>query len=176
MHTSQQWWNEIKLDGDELAHWLRRQYIGEMAAVNLLSEVLLRFGAEATPNEWANVHKVMVQEAIHAKWMFELADRQGVVLEHNASAERKYWAEVLPNVHNFRDAMAAGFHAESMRLERIRVIAHETDPKYKDFADTFARILPHEEWHEHVFNEMRQGRELTPYHEKGLEALNLLMT
>ncbi len=176
MHTTQAWWDEIKSDRAKLEAWMRRQYIGEMAAVNLLSEVLLRFGAEATLNEWENVHKVMVQEAIHAKWMRELCDREGITLERNASAERKYWAEVLPNVHNFREAMAAGFHAESMRLERIRTIANERDPQFSDFAATFTRILPHEEWHEHVFDQMRQGNDLTQYHERGLEALSLLLT
>lgn len=176
MHTTQEWWDQMKDDRAVRGQWLRRQYIGEMAAVNLLSEVLLRFGAEATFAEWENVHKVMVQEAIHAKWMRELCVFEGVELELNASAERKYWAQVLPHVTNFREAMAAGFHAESMRLERIHTIAAETDPRFKTFAGVFSRILPHEEWHEKIFDEMRHGKELTRYHEKGLEALNLLLT
>ncbi len=176
MRTSQQWWDHIKTDKTLLDAWLRRQYIGELAAVNLLSEVLIRFGSDATPEEWGTVHKVMCQEALHGKWMKELMDGRGVVPERDASAERRYWAHVLPHVISFAEAMAAAFHAETMRLERIHVIAAEPDKAFYDIASIFQHILPHEEWHAKVFDEMRKGREMTRYHEKGLEALNLAMT
>ena len=83
---------------------------------------------------------------------------------------------MLPNVTNFREAMAAAFHAEHMRLERIRVIAAETDPAFADLARVFGNILPHEEWHERVFDSMRGMAEMSRYHERGLEALNLTLT
>lgn len=173
--TSAEWWDSVKADKDKLAAWLRRQYVGEMAAVNLLSEVLLRFGGEATNEEWDNVYKVMNQEALHARWMRQVLVGRGIEMERDASAERRYWAEVLPNVTNFREAMAAAYHAEHMRLERIRVIAAEPDMEFHDLAVMFTRIRPHEEWHEQVFDQMRQGETMTRHHEKGLEALNLLM-
>jgi rubrerythrin len=177
MHSSQQWWDETKADPSKLSHWLRRQYVGEIAAVNLLSEVLLRFGGSATAKEWDNVHRVMLQEATHAKWMKQRCDARGIVLDEDASAERRYWKEVLPNVTNFREAMAAAYHAEHMRLERIRIIAADRDPAVADLAETFSRILPHEQWHEEVFGEMMKGgsEKITRYHERGLEALNLTL-
>lgn len=178
MKTTQEWWESIKASPDKLAAWLRRQYVGEIAAVNLLSKVLLRFGVEATTEEWNTVHKVMLQEATHGKWMREVCAARGVELEKDASAERRYWKEVLPHVTNFREAMAAAHHAEAMRLERIRLIAAETDPAFADLAKVFARILPHEEWHEKVFGEMRNGAggEITRYHENGLKALDLVLS
>lgn len=173
MKTSMEWWQGVRDDADELARWLRRQYVGEIAAVNLLSEVLIRYGGQATEKEWLTVHRVMVQEATHALWVKRLLDSRGISLEET-DATRRYWAEVLPHVASFREACAAGFHAESMRLERIRVIAQDPDAP-ADIRETFARILPHEEWHERAFDEMRQGAELTRYHEKGLESLNLVL-
>lgn len=175
MKTTEQWWNEIKTNPTKLNNWLRRQCVGELAAVNLLSEILLRFGQQATVSEWKTVHKVMGQEAVHALWMREVMAGRGIEPEENASAERKYWAEVLPNVTNFDEAMAAAYHAEHMRLARIRLIASETDPAYADLAQTFQRILPHEEWHQQVFDKMRKGHDLTRYHERGLRALNLVL-
>ena len=174
MLTSKQWWESVKSDGAKLSHWLQRQYVGEMAAVNLLSELLIRFGSEATDEEWVTVHKVMCQEAQHGRMIKKLMDQRGIRPEPNASTDRRYWAEVLPNVTNFAEVMAAGFHAESMRLQRIRAIA-EDEQAPADVRAVFQKILPDEEWHESVFDKMRQGRELTRYHDKGLEALNLLM-
>lgn len=119
----------------------------------------------------------MLQEATHAKWMRQICASRGVGLEPDASAERRYWKEVLPHVSNFREAMAAAFHAEHMRLDRIRCVAAETDPAFVDLAKMFARILPHEEWHEEIFDVMQNGGsgEITRYHEKGLEALSLTL-
>ncbi len=178
MRTSMEWWQEIKADPARLTEWLRRQYVGEIAAVNLLSEVLLRFGGEATETEWGNVHKVMLQEATHAKWMRQVCAGRGVELGRDESAERRYWKEVLPHVNNFREAMDAAYHAEHMRLDRIRLVAADTDVAYADLAVVFQRILPHEEWHEAVFDEMRAGSEgaVSQYHAKGLEALNLVLS
>lgn len=174
MHTSEQWWNEVKKDPEKLASWLKRQYIGEIAAVNLLSEVLIKYGSEATEVQWLQIHKVMIQEAVHGKWMKRLMDDRGIKLEPNGDATRRYWAEVLPGVTNFQEAMAAAFQAEHMRLARIRTIANDKEAP-EDIRLVFQSILPHEEWHEEVFGEMRGTADVTRYHEKGLEALNLLL-
>ncbi|MBV9125648.1 MAG: hypothetical protein JO112_20045 [Planctomycetes bacterium] len=175
MRTTKQWWAETKSDPEKLNHWLRRQYVGEMAAVNLLSELLITYGSQATDEEWHDVHKVMCQEATHAKWMKRVMDARGVRPEEGASAERRYWNEVKPAVKSFAEGCAAGYHAEHMRLERIREIANDTDPTVADLANVFQNILPHEEWHEEVFGKMAAGRSLTEYHERGLQSLNLLM-
>lgn len=172
--TSVEWWAATKADPEKLNHWLQRQYVGELAAVNLLSELLVRFGSQATDDEWVTVHKVMCQEAQHGRMIKRLMDARGIRPEDNATTDRRYWAEVLPNVGNFAEAMAAGYHAESMRLQRIEAIASDEDAP-SDIRTTFQRILPDERWHREVFDEMRKGRELTRYHERGLEALNLIM-
>lgn len=176
MRTTEQWWTETKADKAALEHWLRRQYVGEMAAVNLLSELLITYGSQATDAEWNDVHKVMCQEATHAKWIKKVLDQRGISPEEGATAERRYWAEVKPAVKSFAEGCAAGYHAEHMRLERIRAIAHDTDPAVEDLSVVFGNILPHEEWHEKVFDKMRHGKLLTQYHEAGLESLNLLMS
>lgn len=172
--TSATWWTATKATPDRLARWLLRQYVGEMAAVNLLSELLIKYGHDATDAEWQTVHKIMCQEATHARWVKDLLDARGLKPEANASTDRRYWAEVLPNVTSFAEAMAAGFHAEAMRLERIEVIAADPDAP-ADIRKVFQRILPHEKWHAEMFDVMRRGRELTRYHERGLQALNLIL-
>lgn len=175
--TSAEWWEGVKSDPEHLAQWLRRQYVGELAAVNLLSELLIRFGSQASDREWITVHKVMCQEAQHGRWIKGLMDSRGIAPESDATTDRRYWAEVLPHVNSFAEGCAAGFHAESMRLQRIRAIANDEQvpTELVDIQHVFRNILPDEEWHETAFDEMRNGLTLTRYHEAGLEALNLVM-
>lgn len=172
--TTAQWWAETKNDEEKLAQWLRRQYVGELAAVNLLSEMMLKFGADMTEEQWDNTHKVLMQEATHAKWMKGLLDVRGIVVEKDADATRRYWQEVIPSVDNFEKASAAAHDAERMRLYRIREIANDAHAP-EDIRATFQRILPHEEWHEEVFASMRGNARLDEAHDRGLAALNLVL-
>lgn len=174
MRTTHEWWQEVKSDPEKLAEWLKRQYVGELAAVNLLSELLIRFGHDMKPQEWHDIQKIMTQEALHGRWMKDLMDARGIKPEKEASAERRYWKEVLPAIDSFEKAVAAGFHAENMRLFRIREIANDAEAP-ADIRQTFQRILPHEEWHEEAFAQMMKGTDITPFHERGLQALNLTL-
>jgi hypothetical protein len=174
MKTTAQWWVETKNDEEKLAQWLRRQYVGELAAVNLLSEMMLKFGADMTEEQWENTHKVMLQEATHAKWMKGLLDVRGITVEKDADATRRYWQEVLPSVDDFEKASAAAHDAERMRLYRIREIANDANAP-EDIRATFQRILPHEEWHEEVFASMRGDARLDEARDRGLAALNLVL-
>jgi hypothetical protein len=178
MKTTAQWWAETKNDETKLARWLQRQYVGELAAVNLLSEMILKFGADMTDAQWHDIHKVMMQEATHAKWMNELLDARGVLPEKDADPTRRYWQEVLPAVDDFEKAAAAAYDAEHMRLYRIREIANDVEGNrldLRDIRETFQKILPHEEWHEEVFGSMRGNARLDEMHQRGLAALSLVL-
>jgi len=177
MKTSQKWWEETKNDEAKLNRWLQRQYVGEFAAVNLLSEILLRFGSEMTHRDRHNVFRVMTQEALHGSWMSELLTNRDLQPETDGVATQRYWAEVLPNVNSFKDAMQAAMQAESMRLHRIRAIAADEEAP-EDIRRIFKAILPHEEWHERVFGEMKgdhYNETIANDHEKGLGALSLVL-
>jgi len=179
MKTSIEWWNEIKANDTLREKWLQRQYVGEMSAVNLLSEVLIKYGSSATPEQMDTVIKVMQQEMLHAKWVLKLLQDRSIPCPVSPKATDRYWAEVLPNITNFDEAMAAAFHAENMRLHRIRAIANDesidSSHPLADIKEVFSKILPHEEWHEETFGEMRNNADMTRYHDKGLEALNLVL-
>lgn len=178
MRTTQQWWEGIKSDPQALEAWLVRQYVGEMAAVNLLSEVLIKHGGETTETEWNDVFKVMLQEAKHARWVKNLLAGRGIPIPTGLEATRKYWEEVVPEVECLDDAAHAAHNAESMRLHRIRAIANETDPQFSDLQDVFKKILPDEEWHEQVFSDLcrtENNSKMDSAHGKGLRALSLVL-
>lgn len=175
MHTTRDWWAETKSDPEKLAHWLKRQYVGELAAVNLLSEVLLKFGADMTKKQWHDVYTVMQQEALHAHWVKGLLDSRGLSVDKDADPQRRYWMEVLPEVDDLQKAGAAAYDAEHMRLYRIREIAQDTEAT-QDIREVFAKILPHEEWHEEVFSELRGSARLDEARDRGLRALSLILS
>ncbi len=174
MKTTTEWWNETKSNPDKLVTWLKRQYVGELAAVNLLSELLIRYGHDMTGEQWDNIYKVMHQEALHGKWIKQLLDARGIKPEKDANATRRYWSEVLPSVNNLESAASAAHNAEYMRLFRIREIAND-EAAPEDIRKIFAAILPHEEWHEEVFKSMKGQADLSEAHNKGLSALNLVL-
>lgn len=176
--TSDQWWEEVKSNPAMLKEWLVRQYVGEMAAVNLLSDVLIKFGGEMIEDEWNNVYKVMLQEAKHARWVKELLAKRNISIPIGLDATRRYWEEVIPNVSELDDAAHAAHNAEHMRLHRIRTIAKEKDVSFSDIQNVFERILPDEEWHEKVFSELcrtDKNLKMDVAHNKGLKALALLL-
>lgn len=178
MKTTKQWWEETKADPEKLKRWLIRQYVGEMAAINLLSEVLLRFGGEMTGVEWENVFTVMLQEAKHARWVKYLLSDRKIKIPTNLSATRKYWDEVLPAVETLDDAAHAAHNAETMRLHRIRVIAVEPDIEFADLQRVFANVLPDEQWHEKVFDGLTRTEhnpKMDVAHMEGLNALTLVL-
>ncbi len=175
--TSKQWWEEVKCDDAKLASWLQRQYVGEFAAVHLLAEILLKYGSEMNEQQIQNVARVTHQELQHGVWISKLMAARGISPEENADATRRYWNEVLPSVSDFKTAMQAAHQAEHMRLARIRTIASD-EYAPSDIRETFAQILPHEEWHEEVFSEMMGGSysdNLAAAHKRGLFALSLVL-
>ena len=179
MRTTQTWWNSLKKDPEALKEWLIRQYVGEMAAVNLLSEVLIKYGGEMVDNEWNDVYKVMLQEAKHARWVKQLLENRSINIPEGLDATRRYWSEVIPAVENLDDAAHAAHNAESMRLHRIRAIAEETEAEYSDLQDVFSRILPDEEWHEEVFGALCRSEnnpKMDGAHSEGLRALALVLS
>jgi hypothetical protein len=173
MKTSEQWWNETKSDPDKLDHWLKRQYVGEIAAVNLLSKILLKFSSMPY-SAYRTIHSIMMQEALHASWVRNLLDGRGIVLADDPESDRRYWSEVIPNVDTFEKAMAAAHNAEGMRLARIRAIVNDEQAP-SDIRKVFQDILPHEEWHEEAFGTLKGSADMKAEHQKGLNALSLVL-
>lgn len=179
MKNTKEWWEETKSKPEALNRWLVRQYVGEMAAVNLLSQALIQYGGDMTGEEWSDVFKVMMQEAKHARWVRQLLEKRSVLIPPKLSATRKYWNEVLPEIKSLDDVAHAAHHAESMRLHRIREIAEEQDTTYADLQVVFSRILPDEEWHERVFRKLRRSGlnpKMEGAHLNGLKALSLILS
>jgi rubrerythrin len=146
--TSAQWWNEIKRDANALIVWLRKQYQGEMTA----AERIERYCTAALP---AGDHRRRVlrliaeQERTHAAWVGHLLRTRGEEPRVIAKTDR-YWERALAGIRSFEDAAGIAHHAETMRLERIAVIATDEEAP-EDIRLVFARILRDERFHARAF-------------------------
>lgn len=171
MKTTEQWLDGILADKDKMNHWLERQYIGEITAATRIRKL-----SEAAPEKFRLVIKSIANdEARHASWIGGLLYPRGIAIPVIKNAEERYWKPILSELDTFEKTAAAGYHAEGMRLIRIRALANDKRVD-QDIRDVFSKILPDEEFHEKAFGAMtsEDAIELTRnLHELGLELLGL---
>lgn len=165
MKTSQQWWNETKADPSKMVSWLQRQCYGEMQA-------FLRISALAERFQNKTLQIIADQEKTHHSWIKAYLENNGIqaITEH----DERYWKEVNMSFDNLAQAAAVGHHAESMRLDRIRVIAN--DPSLPELQSIFQKILVDEEFHARAFESLSTEEELEIAkidHEMGMISLGL---
>jgi rubrerythrin len=177
VRDSRQWWRSVKADPALLMDWLRKQYHGEATAAVRMRQFLAKFGAQAADPRWvATVEEIARQEETHAAWVGELLRARGEEPAVIPDKAERYWQATLPGIESWESGCAVAAHAEAMRLERIRVIAADPDAP-ADVRDTFARILPQEEFHERAFRAFSTEAALTATlhrHLTGAQALGLV--
>lgn len=153
MKTSKEWWSEVKADNAKLVDWLKRQYRGEVSAVQRLNTVKLTFEMDMTAEQFNNLSLIASQEAMHARWIKDLLEERGIQADADQeNAETRYWSEVDLSYSDFLTTMAVGAHAEQMRLERIRAIAEDKTAPW-DIREAFIRIAADESYHAKFFTE-----------------------
>lgn len=172
--TTREWWYRVSNDPSLLVDWLKKQYHGELGAVDRIKRFADNY-APSTPHK-ETLYALAEQEEQHAQWVGELLMARGYTPEVLKRKER-YWDETLPQIESWETGCAVAAHAETMRLERIMVIACDTWT-HPDISEVFARILPDELGHVRTFKnyvKLSDFRQVVPGHVKGLEALGLVI-
>jgi rubrerythrin len=169
--NTQEWLNKVISSEAELHHWLQRQYIGEVTAANRIHKL-----AVAAPyKHFKTLSKIAIDELEHAKWVLDLLEARNIPIPKIETPEERYWKPILNEADSFDKTAAAGFHAEGMRLVRIRALA--ADPRVaEDIRDVFTRILPDEEFHEKAFGAIASEKAkntMAHKHQEGLDRLGL---
>lgn len=174
MKTTQQWWNEVSADESLMVDWLKDQYHGEVTAEKRIRDLLTQY--ELNDKVKRLIGKIADDEKQHAEWVKGLLESRGITAEV-LNKEERYWNKVLPAGDvSFEEMSAIGHHAETMRLERIRVLAEDT--KHPDIAEVFKRILPDELFHAYAFAAMSTPEAIadaSDSHKAGLNALGLVI-
>lgn len=173
MKTPKQWLDEVISDENKLVNWLKRQFIGEQLAAQRISE--LSKNPELLPKSRVIICKIAEDEAKHAAWIEDLLKMRKVDLPEISYDNDRYWKAVLPNAHSLDQLLAAGHHAEAMRLKRIELLA--TDIRVPiDIRCVFRDIYKDEKFHAAAFEALASDdaiAEMKDHHEVGLEYLGL---
>lgn len=174
MKTTIEWWSEIKNNSNLLIDWLKDQYHGEVTAGQRIIDHLVCYTVNDTI-EYKLLMHVAEQEKIHAAWIGQLLRARGIEPQSLDKKER-YWDQVLPDITNLEYGSAVAAHAEEMRLERIKVIAEDSETP-DDIRLVFKSILPQELGHAKIFNFLAkdQKNKAAEQHAKGLEAIGLII-
>lgn len=166
MKTSMEWWEEIKNDEPKLIEWLQRQCYGEYRAYERISEIAKKFNNSL-------LSQIALDERNHHEWIKKyLLDRNIPLLDTHTE---RYWKEVNLKFDSIEEVGAVGYHAETMRLERIKIIAKDTT--YPELALIFKAILPEEVYHAKVFKSLSTEEEIEIAkidHEQGMIELGLI--
>lgn len=177
MKTSAQWWNQVKSDPIKLIDWLKDQYHGEKTAAKRIKDLFFIAGNTLTNKETSLLKRIIKEEEIHANWVKKLLITRGITPELLIKEER-YWNKVLPKTQSNKEELAAiAYLAERMRLERIGVIAADTQCP-KDIRNVFKRILPMELNHTKWFAELSTNdhiKNALANHHDGMNELGLVI-
>lgn len=173
MQTTEQWWNRVSNSEEEMVNWLKDQYHGEVTAEKRIRDLIEQYNLRH--EKAVIIGKIADDEKQHAEWVKGLLEVRGIPAEVLVKEER-YWNKVLPKGDvSFEEICAIGHLAETMRLDRIRLLAK--DERFQDIAEVFERILPDEVFHAKAFGwlstpeHIERARE---NHESGMNAIGLV--
>ena len=168
--TSKEWVEEISQDSLKLHHWLERQFIGEELAARRLEELCTH--PDITENQRPIIERIAKEERLHSEWIAKLLPS----LPEVSYDEDRYWSKVNLSELSLDELLAAGHHAEEMRLERIQAVVDSTLPD--NIREVFAKILPMEKFHAKAFGSLASEEALAKTeenHRAGMLALNLVI-
>lgn len=174
MKTTAQWWDEVSNDETKMMEWLKAQYHGEVTAADRIEKLI---GMPGCSDKHAALLRCIVEdEREHAEWVKGLLEARGIAAEVLVKDER-YWRVVLAEQSSmsFVELCAVGHHAETMRLERIELLA--ADDRFQDIAEVFSKILVDETFHAKAFGAMSTPEAIEQHravHQQGRNALGLV--
>lgn len=177
LETTKQWWDRVSSSDEEMINWLKAQYHGEVTAADRIVASIDTYGLAYNTLEHKIIISIVRDEIKHAKWVEKLLVNRGITADVLKKEER-YWNEVLPKVleeNSFEYFCAVGHLAETMRLDRIQLLA--SDDRFKDIAKVFQDIYPDEVFHARAFQLMsapsciEKARE---FHNLGMNAIGLI--
>ena len=177
LETTQQWWDRVSNSNVEMVNWLKAQYHGEVTAADRIMSSLTDYDIEPTSLEFKIISSIVNDEIKHARWVSKLLQDRGITAEVLQKEER-YWNEVLPKTleeNTFKYFCAVGHLAETMRLDRIALLA--SDERFTDIAKVMSDIYPDELFHARAFKEMSTKADIAKareFHNIGMNAIGLI--
>ena len=173
--TTKQWWGRVSSSPEEINNWLKNQYHGEVTAAKRIASLSSKYNLNKLQKRIIN--SIIKDEIKHAKWIKDILIDRGIEAKVLKKEER-YWDKVLPTEmtnDSFKYFCAVGHLAETMRLDRIEIIAE--DKNYHSIGKVFKKIYNDEIFHAKAFGLMSSKKMISKaqiHHNNGINAIGLL--
>lgn len=174
MKTTAEWWEVVSQSPEKMDDWLKSQYHGEVTASKRIEEMKVLPGYTKADAEV--IDRIIADEEKHALWVKQLMQDRGLT-PYEIRKEERYWVPTLAEAKNkptFSYMCAVAHLAETMRLDRIELLAKDT--QYKDIAKVFKAILKDELYHTTEFGKLSTPEDIKhakKFHDIGKNALGL---
>lgn len=174
MQTVAQWIDSVENDPEYFKEWLINQYRGEVRAAIKVDELAQQIDNEEIRRD---ITWIAQDEERHAKYIKAILVANGVPIPRITGDEpTRYWKEVTDGVELTTDELlAAGAHAEAMRLHRIEAVMNSTRLP-TSVTKTFLMIWHDEKRHAELFRKWCSDdafKRMESKHQEGLKALGL---
>lgn len=177
VETTEEWWDRVSNNTEAFTEWLKAQYHGEVTAAHRISRARSEY--KLTKLEDKMIVSIVNDEVKHAKWIAKLLKKRNITPKILQKEER-YWSKVLPPIltkeeASFKYFCAVGHLAETMRLDRIKLLAE--DDRFEDIADVMKKIYDDEVFHARAFGLMSSKKKIKRakvYHDIGKNAIGLV--
>lgn len=170
LRTTEQWWADVSSDPVKMIQWLKSQYYGESTAVDRVLKLIEIYNV--TGKNKLLLEKIAADERNHAMWVKSLLLNRGIddVL---LKRDERYWDAAMEELpETFELACAIGYHAETMRLDRIQLLA--ADDRFEDIAEVFTRILKDELFHAKALETLTTPEAIAATYSKHIAGKNAL--
>jgi rubrerythrin len=171
---TQKWWNNCLNNSEKLELWLVSLYNNEADAEERFKDFANTYCVKGS-EEYELFYQIANEEANHAILVEKVLEERGIALHKKSSKNGRYFRNVMPCVVDRKTAAAIGAYAETLSLNRMRVIiSDENTPE--DLRKLFSIIEPDESKHVKILSKIatKYGiKAVKDCHDKGLDALGL---
>jgi len=171
---TEQWWDKCLNDPEKLEHWLVSLYNNEKDAEDRFNEFADKY-CENDREAYYTFKLIAEQERKHASLVEAILKNRGIEIFIKSSKNGRYWRNTVPCMVDKKTAAAIGAYAETLSLNRMRVIIKDSRTP-EDLKDLFKVIEPEESFHAKSLKKIATDygmKEVKDCHDKGLEALGL---
>lgn len=171
---TENWWKKCLDDKEKLEHWLVSLYNNEKDAEERFKDFANKY-CEVGSEEYNVFMEISEQEANHAVLVERVILNRGATIYQKSSKDGRYWRNTLPCICDKKTAAAIGAYAESLSLNRMRVIIKDEQTP-EDLKEMFKVIEPEESYHAKSLKKIatKYGMDkVKDCHDKGLDELGL---
>jgi len=137
--TIKSWWITTRDNPESLNKWLIDYYLAELALTIILFNVIIKYSYKMDHALNSKVYKLFLQACQHESWFRTLLDARKIT---------------IPVLKKPLKAFSNIYHVKNNNSIKLQIIAKDLRV-VPDIRKTFINLIPHENWQESIFTEIK---------------------